>query len=73
MSDDPLKIIIFRGFIGIIIATIIVVIFKPFLSISVGQMVCGNCGELTSLLLLVIMIFGSIGIVMYKFMKVFYG
>lgn len=73
MPEDPLKIIILRGFIAIVFAIIIVVIFKPFLSISVGEMVCSSCGSLTSALLVVIMVFGSIGVVMYKLMKVFYG
>ena len=73
MSEDPFKLIVLRVFIAVIVSTLIVVIFKPFLSISVENMVCSNCGQATSLFLIALMVFGSLIIIMYKLMKVFYG
>lgn len=73
MGDDALKSIIMRIFAAVVVSMIIVIILKPFLSIAADIMVCGSCDPATAILLSGLILFGTIGIAMYKLMGTFYG
>lgn len=71
--SDPLKNIILRIMVIVLMSVLITLILKPFVEIAAGLMVCANCDPSSSILLTSLILFGAIGISMYKLMKVFYG
>jgi hypothetical protein len=73
MSDDPLHNIISRITIVVIVAILITLILKPFITIAADLMNCLNCDPDSAIILTSLILFGAIGISMYKLMRIFYG